>query len=516
MDSTYTFNTTDYEFVVRLYNGVHDIYLKPEAWENLMIEEDIFDWKIKGSIEINASYESFERESENAVTLFGDKTKMIYKFRNDGRDTIYIYIRPKNNGPLQAPSDFEHKFWGIEIEGAIYDVRDYQSTNITNKVKKLFFWDKTYQMMLEKNIEFSTAIVGSNKGKGDPYKLNNVDRALKTGEAIGELLKTDEEFSKHSKLVDDPKEWSLGDEKNKIFYSSPTNSSFTDDLDYLLMQHTSDKSEKFQPCIFRFERNTKKGEPKQFSLKSLKKYFERAGKASPGEYQVERLVFEESNMDHKDSVPIMKVPQQTSFTGNFNNNVTAEDFSVVKNYKIVDLAGVDNALRLYNRFISSHNTKKGQISIEIKEHKAEKYKEFYKENIVPNILTEQGEERLPLTNYIKTGYNSRYHFSTADTEESRIADGRNKLLNYYLFSNLGIAFSVRGMTIRQPGRFFGLSRNTKNDREYDHKLEGQYFSTNVIHHFSNQNRSYWTQVVGVKVHTFKEETKLPDDDLILI
>lgn len=516
MDSTYTFNTTDYEFVVRLYNGVHDVYLKPEGWENLMIEEDIFDWKIKGSIEINASYESFERESENAVALFDDKNKMIYKFRNDGRDTIYIYIRPKNNGPIPSPGDFEHKYWGIEIEGVIYDVKDYQSTNITNKVKKLFFWDKTYQMMLEKNIEFSTATVGANKSNSSVYKLSNDKRSLKTGEAIGELLKNDEEFGKHSELVGNPEHWTMGDDKNKVFYTSPTNSSFADDLNYLLMQHTSDTSEKFQPSIFRFERNEEKGKPKQFSLRSIKKYFEKAGKKSPGDFQIERLVFEEWNMDSANNVPIVKVPQQTTFTGDFNKNVTAEDYSVIKNYKIVDLAGADYATRLYNRFITSRNSEKGQFNIEIKEHKAEKYKEFYQENVVPNILTEQGEDRLPLTNYIKKGYNSRYHFSTGLTEEARIADGRNKLLNYYLFSNLGVSFSVRGMTIRQPGRFFGLSRNTKNDREYDHKLEGQYFSTNVIHHFSNQNRSYWTQVVGVKVHTFKEETKLPDDDLILI
>lgn len=515
-ESTYTYNTTDYEMSVVLWNGVHRVALKPEGWENLIIEEDIFDWKVKGSIEINASYENFERESENAIEIFDDKTKMIYKFRNDGRDTLYIYIRPKNTGPLPASGDFEHKFWGIELEAVIYDVKDFQSQNITNKVKQLFFWDKTYQMMMEKNIEFTTATVGANKGNTQIHKLNNEKRSLPTGEAIGELLKNDEDFMKHSKLVGDAKEWNLGDKKNKVLYTSPTNYSFLDDLDYLLLQHTSTESEKFQPCIFRFERSAAKGEPKQFSFKSIKNYFEKAGKSAPGDYQVEHLIFEEYNMDHGNSVPIIKVPQQNTVSSDYNKNVSAEDYSVIKHYKIVDLSGLDNATRLYNRFITSHNYKKGQFNIEIKEHKSEKYKEFFKDNIVPNILTESTEERLPLTKYIKDGHNSRYHFSTALTEESRIADGRNKLINFYLFSNIGIAFSLRGMTIRQPGRFFGLARNTKNDREYDHKLEGQYFATNVTHHFSNKNRSYYNQVVAVKVHTFREETKLPEDDNILI
>jgi len=85
-----------------------------------------------------------------------------------------------------------------------------------------------------------------------------------------------------------------------------------------------------------------------------------------------------------------------------------------------------------------------------------------------------------------------------------------------MFSNLGISFSTRGLTFRQPGRFFSLARNTKNDREFDHKIEGQYFITNVVHQFSNKGRSYFNQVVGVKTHTYQEVTKMPEGDVMII
>ena len=89
-------------------------------------------------------------------------------------------------------------------------------------------------------------------------------------------------------------------------------------------------------------------------------------------------------------------------------------------------------------------------------------------------------------------------------------------IKYYLFSNLCISITTRGLTHRQPGRFFGLSKQSLNDKEYDHKLEGQYFITNVKHHFSNTERGYYTEILGVKPQVYREDTPLPKGDVILI
>lgn len=62
-NSDFSFNNQDYECIVRLYNGINDVYLNNVAWDSLVLEEDIFDWKIKGSIVINTPYESLEKES---------------------------------------------------------------------------------------------------------------------------------------------------------------------------------------------------------------------------------------------------------------------------------------------------------------------------------------------------------------------------------------------------------------------------------------------------------------------
>jgi hypothetical protein len=513
----YNFNNTDFDFQIKIMNGTHEIQLKPEAWDDLYLEEDIFQWFTKGSIVIKSPFDTFERESDSSISLLGtDKTKLVYKFRNDARDTIYISILPKTAENQEG--EFKENLWRIELECVIYDVEDFNHGNISNKMKRLYFWEKSYQMMLEKNIEFSTALVGENKNK-DTMFVSNEDRALKSGEAIGELLFNDEDFTKFSKNYKNKTKWDMGDEENKLFYTSPSNYKFIDDLDTMLGMHTSDINNKFQPCLFKLERPEKKGEARQFSLMSIKDYFLKAGKDihAPGEYQIEHLFLEEyqENPSESDPISIKKAPLSQA---SLDVDVKAEDYTKLKSYQIVDFSGMDNSVYLQNRFIVSHNHQDGQFNIEIKEHKTEKYQEFFKDNILPFVVTsgKTDNDRMPLTTYTKNGYNSVSQFSSHTKANSRIINGRNMLLKYYLFLNLGISFSRRGMTIRQPGRFFAISKQSQNDKEHDNKMEGQYFIVNVIHHFSTSKRAYMNSIIGIKTHTYDETTKLIEDDVIQI
>ena len=124
-NSDYNFNGQDYECVIRLYNGINDVYLNNVSWDNLILEEDIFDWKIKGSIVINTPYESLEKESvETLIAVKQNKNNIIYKFRNDGRDTLFISIKPKDVNMKGLPSaTFEDKKWLLQIEAVIFDFK---------------------------------------------------------------------------------------------------------------------------------------------------------------------------------------------------------------------------------------------------------------------------------------------------------------------------------------------------------------------------------------------------------
>lgn len=513
-NSTYSFNQHDYEFSITLKNGINEVSLKPEGWDDLFLEEDIFEWWTKGSIMIKTPHESLERGSKEIAFLNADEKTVIYKFRNDGRDTIFISIIPKNEDLGQVTGNFDEKRWRIELEAVIYDVQDNQHQLMNTKSKTLYFHEKTYQMMREKNVEFTTANVGENKGKTDIHKLNNEERSLKTGEALAELLKTDTEFSKHAELVEDPNFWDKGDPLNKIFYTSGTNTRFIEDMDYILSRHTSSEANKFQPCILKFERQGK-NRPKQFSLLPLKTYFEKAGKDSPGEYQIEHLFLEEgSQTNAQNEIVIPKAPLSQS--NSMDGEVKAKDFTNTSNYQLIDMAGLDYASHLSNKVVVSYNQQKGQFNIESKEHISEKYKDFYKDSVATGILTREQEDRMPITKYIKEGYNTDYQYSVFNNDKQRLVEGRNKILQYYMFTNLCISMQLRGLTHRQSGRFFGLSRQSENIQEFDNKFEGSYMLTNVVHRFSTADRSYSTEIVGVKCHTYQETNRMQDGEDVTI
>lgn len=517
----FNYNNQDYEFVVRIFNGVHDIKLNNAVWEDLLLEEDIFDWKIKGSIVIESPYESFERGSIEASAVMQKSDKdLIYKFRNDGRDTIFISIKPampKSTDGLESSkiNAFSDKLWRLEIEAVIYDVEDLPNVNATSKYKKLYFWEKTYQMMTEKDCDFSTATTGANKGVSGTSQKSNAARSMPVGTSVAELLKNDEDFSKHSKLTDTD-EWDQGSIKTKIFYSAPVGSKFIDNLNYLMNYTVASETDNQQPCILKFERADTTMTPKQFSLKSIKKYFEKAGNTidTPKEYQNEHFfIYDHATENDKFGVNIKKAPLNVNDS---NTEMKGDDYNSIRNYQLVDLSGLDYSRNLANYRVTAFNSTAGQFSEEGTKHGVEEYKKFFAESIKPFVLTHNEGDRLMLTPFIAKKLNTRTVYSLRNDELSRLADGRNRMLKYYLFSNLAISFTVQGSTHRQTGRFFGVSKLTSNLQEFDHKLEGQYFTTNIIHHFSNKNRNYSTQIIGVKTHTYKETTKLTSDDVMII
>lgn len=512
--NSYNFNNQDYDFVFRLYNGINDVYLSNTIWEDLYLEEDIFDWKIKGSVVIKSPYESFERESEQSLSLVnGDKRKIVYKFRNDCRDTLFISIKPKVSDTKNTDLELSDSVWRLELEAVIYDVEELSNDNYIEKYKKLYFWEKTYQLMREKDCDFSTATAGENKNKNNVDQLDNSERSLQTGVALAELLKGDETFKVHANLTQFNETWDNGYDLGRIYYSNPVGYKFADALEYLYRYHISTLDNYYQPCILKFERAEKSLQPKQFSLKPLKYYFEKAGKdlKQPKEYQTEHFFIYSHGENSKD-VPVLKSPLSKSFKTEFKG----DDFSTIRDYKVVDMSGLFYSENLCNYRVVSYNRSEGQMNEESKVNAADTYKKFYKENIQNNVVTENSDDRLPFTPFIRDSLNTKTILSLRNNVHTRLADGRNIMLKHYLFSNLAISFNVKGSTHRQTGRFFAVSKTANNNNEFDNKLEGQYFLTNIIHHFSNFSRSYTNQLLGVKTHSYKETTKFsPNDNMIL-
>ena len=399
----YSFNNQDYSFEVRLWNGVSSVQLTNTAWDDLVLEDNLFDIFVKGSITVNTPYNILERSTNEANQNVGQKLNLEYKFRNDGRDTLYLSIKPKSDSQLENQGiNLEDSRWLIELEMVIYDVQDLPSDDSSAKKKKLYFWEKTYQMMQEKDSEFSTATTGPNANKQGQDQANDDDRSLSTGDALIALLQNDPLFYQY---IGDTSatNWNKGDTTNLLFYTSPVGSKFINDLMYIYDAHVASAAEGNQPCILKLERAQNKGQVKTFSLKTIEQYFKQAGTSNPGKYQIEHFFIRESDEQNKAPI-IKKAPLSTSQT----TEIKADEFNIVRGYGLVDLAGGDYANNLANRRIVSYNSSDKQINVEARLHSANEWKTFFNERIKPNVLVSSGisSDRLPVTPYIENGLNT--------------------------------------------------------------------------------------------------------------
>ena len=110
----------------------------------------------------------------------------FYYLRSDSRDEINIEMCP-----IVKKQHLPDKIWKIKNTFVIYDVEDLSHSDLSLKAKKLYFWDKKFQFLLEKNLQWSTAT--GKRFISDPCPepiahAKDEERAMFTGEAIASLL----------------------------------------------------------------------------------------------------------------------------------------------------------------------------------------------------------------------------------------------------------------------------------------------------------------------------------------
>lgn len=501
-----SFQNQYYTFTVTLKNGVNEITLGTAAIEELIISENIFQWYSSGHIIIDNTYLNFFRYSDDNPREQIPVQNKFYKFRSDGRDTIHITIKPEKD--QNSANMIKDEKWILELEAVVYDIEELTGESNENKSIKLYFHDKTFQMMTEKNAEFSTAKKGLELSGKTAYDANNNERSLRTGQAIEELLKSTG-FEKHCKLIEPGTTnefWDMGDKKNTVFYSSPSNSRVIQDLQYLLDIHCGDESTGYDPCLFKLERNEEMGKARQFTLKPLTSYFKKAGNSVdfPKEYQIELFTIKSLSDEKPDETKqkTFRVPIVPNME--LKQNFYSFDYSTIETYQFMDFSPIDATKNLTNYFLVNYNATNRQFNIQ--KDTIEDAENHIKEKYLVEVMSPDKALFMPKNNYMTSGDNTTVRYTLNFTESARKSEGRNKTILTTLFKNMAIGFTVMGATIRQPGRFIGvLQGKSQNDQDYDNRLEGQFFLTQVNHIFSPKSMKYMNELVGVKMHMFNNE-----------
>jgi len=512
----YSLNGHLHEIQIFITNGEKLIGIAPTAIVGLTIEETIANWVTQGTLTVYNSNELIELDN--------------YLFRNDGEDLLRIRIIPRDLNIQGLPSldtSKNRQLWEINHLFSIYNIEDVTPQTQSNsdaskykKFKKFYFWDLRYQLMLTKNIEYSTAF--SSKApinlttSSDGLLLTDENRSIPTGIAIDEIIKTSLEnnplLSKTGLDVDSKKYWDEGG--RDIFYTSGAADNCYEDLEFVKNRHIS--STFLGPdipdfCLLSTERSS--DGLSFFTLTPFSKIFNRAGSNQPGELQIEHFYLHADAKDEKQQggVPMYRAPKNSNF--NNTRDITLRDFSFITSYELTDISPIVNAAEFISYGVYSFDFTKRQYNIEFEKHNFFQAQKIFQEKYISQLYknSKSGNDNFLLNIQNNAKVNNYSVMPVFNNEgdstkpEIRAISGLYRLLYTGLFQNTCINFTVPGLTLRQAGKFIGIDRPEGSyDNTFDDKLCGQWFVINVTHTITNG--AYYNNITAIKVHRHKPTT----------
>ena len=514
-----SFNTQKYYIEVKMWNpDGYSLTLNPQAIMHMVIEDDLHFWPVRGFLVYENPFEIIERkfvsdqdikntygDSQTSTDLLGVKA---YIFRNDGRDYLDITIKPEVS---QTPNEdlsvttLPDEPWKLEYHCVIYDKEDIDVNNLTQKLKKFYFWDVDYQKMLDQKIEWSTATSDQNptkRQKGNNYipsLATDEERMMYTGTAIKDILDSNK-FYTSDDIFDKG--------STQIFNTNYNDRNIWENVNYLLQHHMSEKTkadttEEVDVCVFSKNRYTG-----YFELEPLHSIFKKAGYQSndPKEYQIEHLMMEDIG-DVTTSISPFKSPVLDKLDATKDVKINK-----LKKYQFVDMSAGDSTNEMVTTPVYSYDFKTKTFSLNIADSNVitltDKLNKIYIEN---KLLSVNGTHPLLTLNNMKTNNTSIHPIYSVHSEKPIILrKGLGRLLYSGLFLNECLSFQLEGATIRKSGRFIAIDRQTNSDNTLDYKLCGQWFITGVKHVFFHN--MYLNEMVAVKMHTYDDLNLMTEVD----
>jgi len=528
-------NNDYYQFRVTLYNADGKAQrLAPTGIKSLVIEDDFYDFYHKGYIIIDNRYDAIERSVvENVQT--NDKVPSFI-FMGDARDWLSIDIFPVGeNNELDKVDIRRHS--EINFQAAIYNVEEISTDTPDVKFKKLYFWDKYYEYLREKNIFWSSAEVVENRITGgddtntvieeDPFfrdnieylknlKVKNVanfsdnDRSIPTGEALKKLIAAalpeedkypalfptqnfneNGEVTSSAIIYENDINWDLG--SSSVFFSSPVRYKALDGMVYILSRHVSNPETLYDQSFLRLDRAYR-----CFTFRPLSTYFKNAYASDDrgGPLYIETVMLGGYGQGDEDNAVYATVSNFTPKKGAFRLLQTGASV----NFALEPSIGLITQRELTSQIIHSYDTDEKEFRVEGERNSIEEIMSTYQKNYVDSIKPNRWSSIVPGINRLKHK-NVQNHFSTVEADPlQRLVTGRNKALYTAIFSNNQVKFKAPGSTFRQAGKFVGLDRDGSSPaNEYDQKFLGIYFVTEVKHIFEGNN--YYNEVTCIKTYT---------------
>lgn len=498
-------------FEVALNNGSSKVGIKFSAIDELNIVDDLRYFYVYGTLTINYNndvLEAMESFGGSQSPKLGSKP---YSFRGDGRDILEIEIMPqlKEQKCLEVyASESEKRKYCIKHTCSVYKYEDITKGKGI-KQRKLYFWDRDYQLLNEINIDYSTCDKVKNKkqyveqnGKKVEVAKSNTDCSILTSEALDQVLK--KSLSEIGKIKYTKGNWDKGEAK--IIYNSISNNKAIDDVKYLLEYHVSDTKNLNMPCLLKKERYTDK-----YNLIPINQYYKGSSGTSLtsllGNNSVGSSVVEDFYIGKIDSATSGLTRTNSGLFNFGNSKANISDYNLINDYKFNRIDATD--LQKYMKTTIVHsNDPRGFFNSDIKQNNIKSIEKTYNEVFVTGGSSsgKSAATGLPSNSIRKENRNVNHHFVPYSLSlNQRKNFGINKNMLNLFFKNTSITFKARGNTIRQAGKFFTINRADNNvSNSYDNNLLGKYLITYIRHEF--KTGSYNNTIHGVKPYTQQKQS----------
>ena len=538
-------NNNDYLFKLTLVSAAGDKSraqdIKPAAIKEFYISDTLNNFYQQGYIIIDNSKDVIERDTPTADPF---STPQYYNnagastngsdpnssngatsdanagflFRGESRDILRVDITPRLDSTAvdSLGSKTSQEYFYMNYDFAIYNSEEIVGDTPDKKYKKLYFWDLYYQLMLEKNVPFSTATVANaNVDSALPSNADNIDRSLPTGVALREFLKaafpdnenypvsfsvtipgTADTTNLDQATIDEQNiDWDIGG--TNIFFSTPANFKAIDCVNYILSRHVSNSDTNYDQCFLQLERGTR-----EFKFKSLSQYFKQAyvpASDSPGDYYLETVKLGGyTQQDGKSNVPPYFTP---------TNGLHFDRIGTIKSFSFDNMAGIHAQRQLVPTFVHSYDYENKQFAIDIQRNGIEQAMKVYQQNYVNMMNSSSENPAFPnfapgQLRYLNKNVQNTFSVVEQDADQ-RLAFGRNQFLYASIFTNNLISFRLPGSTHRQAGYFIGVDRDGSIPNSlFDNKLLGIYLIVQVNHLFNGNE--YYNDLYCIKTYNFKQ------------
>jgi len=463
---------------------------------SLDIEEDSRTWYKRASLVIKNPDNVFEQKIVSTAL-----PTQYYKFRNDGRDVVYITVKIVNDSTLgQVDANVDYNVWGMSYAFAIYDREEIPGDNTKLKQLKLYLWEFEQQVLSETTLQWSTNnLLPSNV---IPASASDTQKYVKTGNAIKNLLTT--ALANYVTPVF-TSTWDIG--SSNTFYSSPSNWTADDNLNYLLKKHVSapvgtDGGQ--DPCILtrnRYDNNWKLISYTTLFNQAVNSSSNGIGISIPTAGSLQREIITLSMQGGVDQNEyLFNLPQSPFNSNTSNTNFNSPITSVIKNINFVDMSPIDSSRDMISTPCYSNDIKNKLFNVDFASNDIQNVKTFVKNNYANKLKLYSAPDTLITLNKTKTDTLAVNHvYSYSPDKVSQLAEGRNFLLASALYYNTSVSFTTLGVPIREANTFISIEKGQGGViDEFFNKLLGQWLICNVVHRFTQGN--YINDVTALRVH----------------